>query len=389
MNIKRYVGADLKEIVKRIKSDFGNNAVILHNRFVKGKGLFKFMGSKDHFEVVVGSGFKIVKDFQQDGTEKKPAAASPLQKKYSMDLPVPAAATPTEWMRQEIDEIKKLMQGVHTHLMEKKLEGSTEELFDEYLNLTSNLVSEEMARKIVGRLKETLPEDQLRDKAMIRETVRKAITSAVRSSDGIDLKRGSCVRVAFIGPTGVGKTTTIAKLMSIYSIKHKKKVGVITTDTKRIGASDQIKRVAQLVGIPIKVVSMPSEMPAALQELQDCDLVLIDTAGRAQGNAQKMGELKEILRTAQVHETHLVLDVTKNPQTLGDVIEKFSPVEFNKVVLTKLDEAVKVGLVLDVMSKMDKALSFVTLGQEIPRDIEIADSGRLTALILGEQSLAV
>jgi flagellar biosynthesis protein FlhF len=243
-----------------------------------------------------------------------------------------------------------------------------------------------MAQKMMGRLRSALPSDQLNDRARIRAAVRTFIKDMIRCTDGIALKPGRCTRVAFIGPTGVGKTTTIAKLVSIYAHRGRE-VAVITNDTYRIAAAEQIKRVAQLVGVPIRVCQRPQEIEQALKEFSNRDLVLVDTAGRSQKNASKLDDLKEVLAATKPDETHLVVSMTTQAETVVDVAERFAPCGFDRLVVTKLDEAIKLGVVLDVLSRVQTELSFVTTGQEIPRDIEVADSARLASLILGEETL--
>jgi flagellar biosynthesis protein FlhF len=240
---------------------------------------------------------------------------------------------------------------------------------------------------VIQRITEKLGPDHLQDRTAVREAIRGSLKDLVKCADGISLQEGKCVRVAFIGPTGVGKTTTIAKLVSIYATKYGKEVGVITNDTYRIAATEQIKRVAQIVGVPVRICRDSREIEAAAAEFANRDLVLIDTAGRSQKNSRHLAELQHVLAAVKPDETHLVVSMTTHPETMLDVIQNFSTCAFDRIVLTKMDEAVKVGLVLDVMSRIQKELSFITTGQEIPRDIEIADSGRLASLILGEEAV--
>jgi flagellar biosynthesis protein FlhF len=367
MQIRRYTGTDEKELLRRIRADLGPDAVILHSSFGKRSGLLGFFG-RPRIEIVAGGGFKIVKDF--DGAPRAPAR--------------PASVLNPELLKGEIADIKRLV--AETQQLVRRRGAGPAELDDELASLAASRVSESLAEKMLARLRERLPAEALRDRARLRSSIRGLVKEMIRCTDGIALRPGRCVRVAFVGPTGVGKTTTIAKLISIYAHRGRE-VGVITNDTYRIAAAEQIKRVAALVGVPIRVCPKPQDIEAALAEFSSRDLVLVDTAGRSQKNARRLDELKEVLAAVKPDETHLVVSMTTQPETIVDVAERFAPCGYDRLVVTKLDEALKVGVVLDVLSRVQTELSFITTGQEIPRDIEVADSERLASLILGEESL--
>jgi flagellar biosynthesis protein FlhF len=373
MQIRRYVGADEKELLRKIRAELGADAVILHSSYGKRSGLLRFF-AKPRIEIVAGGGFRIVKDYA-NGESGDAGAARPGR----------AGASP-ETMQREIAEIKRMITETQSMVTSRSAFDGPQELAEEYASLATSRVSEGLAQKMMGRLRASLPSDALRDRARIRTTVRSFVKDMIRCADGIALKPGRCTRVAFIGPTGVGKTTTIAKLVSIYAHRGRE-VAVITNDTYRIAAAEQIKRVAQLVGVPIRVCQRPQEIEKALQEFSNRDLVLVDTAGRSQKNAARIDDLKDVLAATKPDETHLVVSMTTQPETVVDVAERFAPCGYDRLVVTKLDEAIKLGVVLDVLSRVQTELSFVSTGQEIPRDIEVADSARLASLILGEETL--
>ncbi len=371
MLIRKYVGSNEKGVLERIKRDLGADAVILHTSYVRPTGIFARWRTP-RVEVVAGGGFKIVRDYQNGS-----APIAPPTVVGNRALP----AVDPETLRREISEIKQMIAK-----QSRIFPAPTQEIADEHASLVSGRVSDELARRLLERITQKLPATSFKDRAAVREAMRGTVKEMIRCADGIQLTPGKCVRVALIGPTGVGKTTTIAKLISIYAYRGKE-VGVITNDTYRIAAAEQIRRVAQLVGVPVRVCRGAEEVGAAVREFSGLELVLIDTAGRSQKNMHQIGELKEVLAAAQPDETHLVVSMTTTPETLVDVVKAFSPCNFDRIVLTKMDEAVRAGLVLDVLSKVTQQLSFFTTGQEIPRDIEIADSDRLTSLILGEDAL--
>ena len=379
MLIRRYVGADERTLLARIRAELGPEAVILHTVYGKQKGFLGFLG-RPRIEIVAGGGFRIVKDFAPAG---KAPAANPAARAYG--AAVPDSLSP-EALRREILEIKRLVSETQDLVCHRGAFEGPRELAEEFATLAANRVSEALAQKLVREIRSKLSPEALRDRSRVRDAVRGLVRDMIRCADGIALKPGRCVRVAFVGPTGVGKTTTIAKLISIYAHQGRE-VGVITNDTYRIAATEQIRRVAQLVGVPVRICPRPEEMEAALKEFASRDLVLVDTAGRSQRNARRLEELKDILGATKPDETHLVVSMTTEAQTIVDVAERFAPIGYDRLVVTKLDEAIKAGVVLDVLARVPTELSFVATGQEIPRDIEVADPGRLASLILGEETL--
>jgi flagellar biosynthesis protein FlhF len=191
--------------------------------------------------------------------------------------------------------------------------------------------------------------------------------------------------VALIGPTGVGKTTTIAKLAANLKLKEKRSVGLITIDTYRIAAIDQLKRYADIIGAPLRVVASSEEIAGAVESMRDCEFVLIDTAGRSPSDTLKLSELRNFIQVAGADEVHVVLSATSSQSCIEHAIERFGEVRIDRVIFTKLDETQHVGVVLNVLHKVNKPLSYVTTGQDVPDDIEVARGRRLAQLILGSK----
>jgi len=190
--------------------------------------------------------------------------------------------------------------------------------------------------------------------------------------------------LALVGPTGVGKTTTVAKIAAAYRIRQNRNVGLITLDTYRIAAIEQLRTYADIIGVPMLVARNGDELAQALDDMKDLDVVLIDTAGRSQKDVDRINDLTELLAVAQPHQTHLVLAGTASRSVLLNEAEEFSRVGIDRIVLTKLDEAVCFGMLVDVVHRIGADLSFLTTGQEVPDHIETARSSRLAELVIGE-----
>ena len=203
-----------------------------------------------------------------------------------------------------------------------------------------------------------------------------------QKTEGIVVRPGYCKMVALVGPTGVGKTTTVAKLAANFALREKIRVALITADTYRIAAVEQLKTYADLIGIPIEVVYTPQELRTALYHHQDKQLVLIDTAGRSPANQPQMAELEALMAVDANIEKQLVLSATTKFTECMDAVQRFQTSNPQKYLFTKIDEACNLGTVFSLLFHATKPLSYITTGQNVPDDIEPADPARLTKLML-------
>ncbi len=194
-------------------------------------------------------------------------------------------------------------------------------------------------------------------------------------------------RVMFIGPTGVGKTTTIAKLAAIYSLWERKNVLMLTADTYRIAAVEQLRTYARILGVPFEVVFSPQEIPEALAKHGDPDLVLLDTAGRSQRDAKRLEELQALYRMFRPDAVHLVVSANMKYRDMLDVVDRMGVVPVSCLLFTKLDETLTYGNMLNAVLDFQKPLSFVTTGQDVPNDIEVAGAERIARLVAGEDGM--
>ncbi len=190
--------------------------------------------------------------------------------------------------------------------------------------------------------------------------------------------------VALVGPTGVGKTTTIAKLAANFRLLAQKDVGLITIDTYRVAAVEQLRTYGDIIGIPVEVVLTPSALKHALDRFQNKDLVLIDTAGRSPSNRMHLNELKGFLDFPHPKEVHLVLSATTNRVNLQKIVEAFSPVGIDRLAFTKIDESVAFGGLISTAYSLGKPLSYLTTGQSVPDDIREADPGAMAKSLIEE-----
>jgi flagellar biosynthesis protein FlhF len=269
----------------------------------------------------------------------------------------------------------------------QKVEDMPGELFQLYTELIDVEVEEDLARDLIHQLKRDAGAEKIADASASKARLRGMVEGEVRCAAPIGTAQGRRRVVALVGPTGVGKTTTIAKLAANFRLRDGIRMGLVTVDTYRIAAVEQLRTYAEIIDLPMKVVTSPREMRRALDELSGLDLVLIDTAGRSPRDELKIQELKSLLAEAQVDEVHLVLSLVASPKSLQATAEKFAPAGTTAMILTKLDEAVGMGSLLSVARRVPLPVSYLTTGQDVPDDIEHASARRVARLILGEESL--
>ncbi|XAL99048.1 flagellar biosynthesis protein FlhF [Phycisphaeraceae bacterium D3-23] len=265
-------------------------------------------------------------------------------------------------------------------------------LVAQYLKLLEQEVAEELADEIVRKVGRSLQDEQAEDEYACRQAVHDEIARRLPTDDSAGKLKptddGRPRIIALVGPTGVGKTTTIAKLAATFKLKQGKQVGLVTMDTFRIAAVEQLRTYAGIIGLPLKVANNKAELRDAIKsfEAKGMDAILIDTAGRSQRAGDKLDELAEILEAVRPHESHLVLSSTANQKVLLETVERFSCIAVDRLIFTKLDEAVSCGVLLNVARRVGKRVSYTTNGQEVPHQIEAGSSDRLASLVMGDES---
>lgn len=264
-----------------------------------------------------------------------------------------------------------------------------EPLAEMYVKMVEAEVDRELADEVVSQVRHSLGRDELGDASLVRSAALSALAEAIPiAKPGRGRTGDGPLTIALVGPTGVGKTTTIAKLAAAYKLRRGQRVGLITTDTFRIAAVEQLRTYASIISVPLRVVMSPAEMASACRAMADCDVVLIDTAGRSPRDGQRVEELSAYLEAAQPDETHLVLSATAGPSALRSAAKGFSMAGPDRMIFTKLDEAESVGTVVSMVHALGLPLSFVTTGQEVPDHIEPGRADRLARLVLGGGSPA-
>lgn len=367
MKVKRFFAPDMRQAIQKVREDQGPDAVILSNRQVDG-------------------GIEIIAALDYDES-LTPAPAEPQSQPEPAAANVAADATPARradvvsWsqdpalvsMREEIKQLRSLLENQLAHLAWSDRERR-QPLHTGAMRRLSNM---ELSDDLVERV--SAPTIHARDDehAMQLALTELAATLPVAENDIFD--QGGIV--ALVGSTGVGKTTSVAKLAARYVLRHgQRHVALVTTDSYRIGAHEQLMTYGRLLGIPVQVASNHKELRSTLNSLADKRLVLIDTAGMSQRDVRLTEQFATLADSGIPIRTLLVLSATLHPSVLDETIRAFSGVALDGAILTKLDEAASLGGVLSTVINRHLPLMFTANGQRVPEDFHPARADKLVQM---------
>jgi flagellar biosynthesis protein FlhF len=379
--------------MRMVRQDLGPDASVLHTRQLRGGLVYRLLGSQK-VEVTATDGIHVPSRFA--ATEPRPRAegkAAPTETGHDQAGSIASHIPPAHEenfrakFREDITGQLSDLQSKVSELCRQRQQSSRAELPETLFHLYAELIdaelNEDLARELIDRVRGGAAAGELNDAILLKARMTRLVESEINVTGPIQVTPGSRRVVALIGPTGVGKTTTIAKLAANYHLREKRRVGLITVDTYRIAAVEQLRTYADIIELPMKVVSTPREMREAVAQLAHLDLVLVDTAGRSPRDEIKLQELKSMLAEAGADEVHLVLSSVASTAGLVKTAQRFQAVGPSCLLVTKLDEATGLGNLLPLLRAGGLPLSYVTDGQNVPDDIRPADPRRLARLMLG------
>lgn len=245
-------------------------------------------------------------------------------------------------------------------------------------------INVETSRTIAGFLRQSLTELELSDPENVTQTIISTIQDLIEVSPPVFASGQSQHRIALVGPTGVGKTTTLAKIAASYLSRHSNSIALITIDTYRIAAVEQLKVYGEIMHLPVDVVITPEQLEQAIARHSDKELILIDTAGRSPRDSYCIDELASFLAPELHIDKHLVLSAGTRENELLDTIERFSALEISNTIFTKIDECSSLGILLNTQIQNSSPLSYVTNGQRVPEDL-LEISPKLVAELIMSQ----
>ncbi|MBO8159367.1 flagellar biosynthesis protein FlhF [Thermosyntropha sp.] len=381
MKIKKFSARDYQTALNLAKAEMGPDAIILQTEKIKKKGILGLF-SPPRVEITVA-----VDDTLKVKTDKTRQPLFPEAKEECKNVPANHLKTDyNDNLFKELTSMKMMMEEIRGKMYEVELmKGMPEQLKKFFDLLVENNVNKDIALNIINKVENRLPRDRADDKMWVRDLIINTLEEYVKEVRPIEIN-SSCkgTVVMLIGPTGVGKTTTIAKLAANLTFMDKKDVALITLDTYRVAAAEQLRTFAEIIGIPISVVFDQVELCEAVEEYKDKDVIFIDTAGRSPYNDEQLEELKTYIEVACPDEIILVLSVTTQSNELINIYNRFSLFKIDKVIFTKIDEAQNYGQILNAIYEIRKPIAYITNGQNVPDDIEVPDPLYLAKMLLRE-----
>ncbi len=384
MDVRKYQARTMQEALAMVRHDLGPQAAVLHTREVHG-GLWGWFSGVKKIEVMASTEVNVPSRLPQRAAPINDAGVSLEIAPIGVNLPKSGErdAHYREEVKGQLTELQSMVEELCRRTRTSGQVELPEGLFQLYTELIDHELSEELARELVEEVRQTVAPGAWADVATLRARAEQIVERQFVCRGPFQLEPGRCHTVALVGPTGVGKTTTIAKLAANFRLREKRKVGLITVDTYRIAAVEQLRTYADIIDLPMQVVSTPKQMREAVHAMANLDLLLIDTAGRSPKDEVKIQELKSYLTEANADEVHLVLSAVTSANTLLRTAEAFGAVGTHGLIVTKLDEAMSLGNLLPLLKSSQLPLSYVTHGQNVPDDIAVASAPRLVREVLG------
>lgn len=385
MLIKRYLVKNMNEALTRIRHELGKSAVIISQRKVRKKGILGFFEPKmievtaavensdsnksDFKESKVEDSIDSIKKVMEDTIKEKESTSFKSLIKENLEKNDIKIQKEDDELNKEISEMKNLLNTVIKNTTKEEKEDIILEILEE-LDIDKEFIPE-----ILGKL------EGIKEEARV-EKLKEIITSDIDiSTEDI---RGNIV---LVGPTGVGKTTTIAKLAGKLALKENKKVGLITVDTYRIGAVDQLRTYAEIMNIPFKVVINTKDMEDAIVEMKDLDVILIDSTGRSSKNIMQISELRAFIDKTNADNINLVISATTKNKDIKAIVDGYNTLSYDKIIVTKLDETSSYGSIYNISKRANKPIRFLTIGQNVPDDIKDVSKDNLEKIIFREVNI--
>ncbi|MCR5785394.1 MAG: flagellar biosynthesis protein FlhF [Eubacterium sp.] len=407
MNIGKFTGKTKEEALKKAKEQLGEGAVIMNEKTVKAKGFLRFF-KKSTYEITAAvedsPAVAVPKKSPQKAASAYAEAQSPAENKTA-NAGVAFSGenveddSSKEELKKRIDELQNMLES------QLKADKEKKEVQDEVLDnkesdrnvkdntplikliynaLINNEVDERYANAFMSEIEKTLKSSSELD--VVLPNVYQKLVLKFGQPKPISLSSRKPKVVFFIGPTGVGKTTTIAKIASRFRVEMDKKVALVTSDTYRIAATDQLRTYANYLDIPLYIVYGPDELGMAVDNYIDYDLILVDTAGFSHKNKEQKEELRDLLDgiTDKVEtEIFLVLSATTKYKDLLKIVATYAQFTDYKLIFTKLDETDCYGNLLNIKLHTGADVSYLTTGQNVPQDIEVFNAQKIVKQLLG------
>ncbi|TWT03706.1 flagellar biosynthesis protein FlhF [Planomicrobium sp. CPCC 101079] len=381
MRLKTYIVQNMTEAIPMIKRDLGADAMILNTKKIKTGGFLGFF-KKEKLEVIAAVESQQAEQ-KTPAKEKKPASL-PLKKKEPIEETAFAEKAPKQNqdkanvdMINELKNIKKVMMQV---IGEDRLPEALKPLNRRF---HQQEIASEIQSDLYAKLILAIGDQPKATEKEIEDLARIEILNLVKEHQRMPIDKDPDI-ICFIGPTGVGKTTTIAKIAADLMLREDKKVGLITSDTYRIAAVEQLKTYASILNIPVQVAESSADVLKAIRELDGCDIILMDTAGRNYQQKQYIDDLEAMLPDKNKIQINLVLSLTSKYEDMRKIIDNFQTIQMDQLLLTKKDETSSAGAILNLIYHYSIPIRHIANGQNVPDDILTVTPELIANFVLGE-----
>lgn len=401
MIIKKYVGKTESEAIESAKKELGNDVVVMNVKEVKPKGLFAFLRSKT-VEVTVALEDErdkfspLRRETTNKGTDERPqkteSTSSIEEKLENLQNLLVSKLQSDENLRAQQTSVDKSVDSEGVQQEEDATVSEAEQKEDEYVRfikvlyntMIDNEVDEHYANQIIDGLDKGYKPGQNFDQ-LLAGVYQKMILKLGKAEKITPAKEGPKV-VIFIGPTGVGKTTTIAKVASQFAVDQKKKVALVTADTYRIAAAEQLRTYANIMQVPFRVIYSEEDMTTVINDFKEYDYIFVDTMGHSHRNEEQRDNTKKLIDTIEKlaeNQCYLVLSATTKYKDLLRIVDNYKVIADYHLIFTKLDETYTLGNLLNLKLYTNASIAYVTCGQNVPEDIEVFDPQKTVKLLLG------
>ena len=376
MRMKRFLAASLQEAKDQIVRELGEDAVILSSRQVKRRGLLGWLGFSQ-VEVTAA----IDTPLSSPMAVSQPAIR--VREEVHSDISDIKAA-PWEDFQQDLTETRQLMESISRRMSATQRPSYPAAVDAYYSRLQKAGLDEEFTRELLEELFSSLSPEDYEKTESIEQRGHDLLALRLRPHIfDVDSKKQRVI--SLVGPTGVGKTTTIAKLAAYVVLQQKQRVALVTFDTYRIAAVDQLRTYGEILGAPVEVVLTPTEMRQTLDKLQEFDVVFVDSVGRSQQNMMQLSELKAFLEAIQADAVYLTISATTQYEVMLEIVQNYQIAKPTALIFTKLDEAKSYGLIINLLCKTGLPIAFFANGQGVPDDLMQPSVEDLLCLLLKEE----
>ncbi len=363
MFIKRFVVKSLPQVMGMVRQELGPDAIILSSRKIRRPGLAGWLG----FTV-----YEVFAAMEQTAPEDKSIPNTDIQMR-------PKEGMPKQDVVQELQQIKNMLSSMLFEGLAGPLAFDSE-WQDVLIHWSQTGFSTDLLHKFVEQFTERRSHEP---DLSLQKVLDEFLASVLNQTGPCRTIKTSDHLVLFVGPTGVGKTTTIAKLAAHAKLRDGRRVGLVTIDTFRVAAKEQLQTYADILNVPLKVAHHANDLKDQILSLKDCDLILVDTMGRSFLDSTQAKELQELVRGINFDLTYLVMSLTSRLAEAKETAAVLQNIGYNALLLTKSDEALLPSLAITLVDELQIPLSYITTGQEVPNDLMVADVEQLTSLFKG------